>query len=140
MNIHSNNNNQSLITDKFPLNKVVTPICNTVTVNTTTNTDVGILTKINVNKPQKNKVNIPNDENMNLPSNNNNQYSVPDKFSLNKVAIPIINIVTVNATTNNDVGLSKKTNIDIPPIKQFKIPHDESKIVPSNNNYQQISH
>ena len=42
---------------------------------------------------------------MNLPSNNNNQYSVPDKFSLNKVAIPIINIVTVNATTNNDVGL-----------------------------------
>ena len=105
MNIHSNINNQSLITDKFHLNKVVTPICNTVTVNATTDTDVGISTKINVNKPKKNKVNIHNDENMNLTSNNNNQYSVPDKFSLNKVAIPIINIVTVNATTNNDVGL-----------------------------------
>ena len=114
MNIHSNNNNQSLITDIVHLNKVVTPICNTVTVNATTNKYVGISTKINVNKPKKNKVNILNDENINVPSNNNNQYSVPDKCPLNKVATPIINIVTVNATTNNDVGLSTKTNIDIP--------------------------
>ena len=64
-----------------------------------------------VDIPQVNNVNIPipNDGNMNLPSNNNNQYSVPDKCSPNKVAIPIINIVTVNATTNNVVGFSTTT-------------------------------
>ena len=55
---------------------------------------------------------------MNIPSNNNNQSSVPDKFPLNKVATPIFNIVTVNATTNNDVGLSTKINVDIPSIKK----------------------
>ena len=56
-----------------------------------------------VDIPQVNNVNIPipNDGNMNLPSNNNNQYSVPDKYSPNKVAITIINIGTVIATTNN---------------------------------------
>ena len=53
MNIHSNNNNQSSVPDKFSLNKVVTPICNTVTVNSTTNKDVGISINFNVIKPKK---------------------------------------------------------------------------------------
>ena len=72
-----------------------------------------------VDIPQVNNVNIPipNDENMNSPFNNNNQYSVTVKCSPNKVAIPIINFVTVNATPNNVVALSKKKITDIPPIK-----------------------
>ena len=56
---------------------------------------------------------------MNIPSNNNNQVSVPDKVPLNKVATPtpIFNTVTVNTTTNKDVGLQTKMNFDIPPKK-----------------------
>ena len=54
---------------------------------------------------------------MHIPFNNNNQASVPDKVPLNKVATPIFNTVTVNATTNNDVDISTKINVDIPPKK-----------------------
>ena len=51
---------------------------------------------------------------MNVPSNNNNQSLVSDKVPLNKVATSIFNTVTVNATTNNDVRLRTKINVDIP--------------------------
>ena len=54
---------------------------------------------------------------MDIPSNNNNQASVTDKVPLNKVATPIFNIVTVNATTNNDIGIPTKINVDIPKKK-----------------------
>ena len=113
MNIPSKNNNQTSVSDKVSLNKVTTPIFNTVTVNATTNKGVGIPTKINVDIPPK-KFNIPHNENLNIPSNNNNQSSVSDKVPLNKVATPIFNTVTVNATTNNDVRLRTKINVDIP--------------------------
>ena len=81
--------------------------------------DIPQVNNVNIPLTKKNKVNIPNDGNMNLPFKNNDQYSVPDKCSPNKVAIPIINIVTVNATTNNTVGL-KKNKTDIPPINNPK--------------------
>ena len=64
------------------------------------------------------KVNIPHDESMNVPSNNNNQTSVPDKVSLNKVATPIFNTVTVNTTSNIDGGIPTKINVDIPKKSQ----------------------
>ena len=49
--VPSNNNNQTLITDKFSLKKVVTSILNTITVNAITIKDAGIPAKINVNIP-----------------------------------------------------------------------------------------
>ena len=63
------------------------------------------------------KVNIPHNDNMNIPSKNNNQTSVSDKVSLNKVTTPIFNTVTVNATTNKGVGIPTKINVDIHPKK-----------------------
>ena len=47
--VPSNNNNQTSITDKFSLKKVVTSILNTITVNVTTIKDAGIPAKININ-------------------------------------------------------------------------------------------
>ena len=70
---------------------------------------------------------------MNIPSKNNNQTSVSDKVSLNKVTTPIFNTVTVNATTNKGVGIPTKINVDIPP-KKFNIPHNENLNIPSNIN------
>ena len=70
----------------------------------------------NVNISPK-KVNIPHDESMNVPSNNNNQTSVSDKVPLNKVATSISKTVIANVTTNNDVGISTKINVNIPPQK-----------------------
>ena len=65
-------------------------------------------------KKGKKKVNIPHNENVNILSNNNNQLSVSVKVSLNKVVNPIFSAVTVNATTNNDVSIPTKINVDIP--------------------------
>ena len=134
MNIHFNNNNQTSVPDKFPLNKVATTIFNIVTVNGTTNNDVGLSTKINVDIPPIKKVNIPHDESVIVPSNNNNQTSVPDKVSLNKVATTIFNTVTVNSTTNKDVGVPTKINVNIPKRKKFNIPNNEKFNIPSNIN------
>ena len=113
VNISFNNDNQASVPDKVPLNKIATSIFNTVTVNATTNNNVGIPTKINVDILKK-RVNIPHNKNVNIPSNNNNQASVPDKVPLNKVATQLFNTVTVNATTNNDVGIQTIINVDVP--------------------------
>ena len=77
---------------------------------------------------------------MNILFNNNNQASVSDEVSLNKVTTRIFNSVTVDdhvSTSNNDVSIPIKIkDVDIPKKVNVNIPQNKNVNIPFNNNNQ----